>query len=103
MDNYCLTDPLFRISGVCNKEKGAKFYPGYKKIPQNELEKYDKKQMSIEIRDEFVVWAGILLIGVFLSAFIDVIYGIIAFILWLIIFIVKLFSSSKDNLEKHKK
>lgn len=85
------------------KEKGAKFYPGYKTIPQNELDKYDKKQMSIEIRDEFATWAGILIIGVLLSAFIEVIYGIIAFFLWLIIFVVKLLSISKNNIDKHKK
>lgn len=85
------------------KEKGAKFLPEFKKIPKSEIEKYDIKKMSLDIRDEFINWAGILLIGSVLSHSIDSIYGIIAFFLWLIIFIVKLFSSSKSNLEKYKK
>lgn len=85
------------------KEKGAKFSPEYKKIPKNEIKKYDIKKMSLDIRDEFINWAGILLIGTLLSYFIDDIYGIIAFCLLIIIFLVKFLSNSKNNLEKYKK
>lgn len=94
---------LLALIFVIIKDKGAKFSPEYKKIPKNEVKKYNIKKMSLDIRDEFINWAGILLIGTLLSYFIDGIYGIIAFTLWFIIFIVKLFSNSKDNLEKYKK
>lgn len=85
------------------KEKGVKYFHGYKDIPNHEKKKYDKAAMVKAMRDEMLNWTGILLIGTLLSQFSTKVYGIIALFLWVIVFIVKVFSDPKEELKKYKK
>lgn len=68
------------------KEKGAMLIGGFNTLPKEEREKYNKKKMSADVRNDFLLWFGILLLGAVLSYFFGNYYAIIAFIIWIILF-----------------
>jgi hypothetical protein len=80
---------IFGILGVIFallKEKGAMLISGFNTLEKEERDKYDKKRMSIDARNDFFIWSGILLLGAVLSHFFSDFYAIIAFIIWIILF-----------------
>jgi hypothetical protein len=80
---------IFGIMGVIFallKEKGAMLISGFNTLPKEERDKYDKKKMSIDAKNDFFTWSGILLLGTFLSHFFSDYYAIIAIIIWVILF-----------------
>lgn len=85
------------------KEKSAIFISGFNSLSKAEREKYDKKKMSIDMRNSLFIWAIILFLGAILSYYISEYCSIISFVVWLIIFFKDVHMDSKKAFEKYKK
>lgn len=85
------------------KEKSAIFISGFNMISKDEREKYDRKKMSIDMRNSLFINAMILLLGAILSYFISKYCGIIAIVIWLIIFFKDVHIDPKKEFIKYKK
>lgn len=97
---------LFLAFSLCFaflKEKGAILISGFNSFSKEEREKYDKKKMSIDMRNSFFIWAMILFIGALFSYFISEYCAILAFIIWLIVFFKDVHISPTKAFEKYKK
>lgn len=85
------------------KEKAAIIISGFNSFSKEEREKYDKKKMSIDMRNSFLLWAIVLLLGAILSYFISNYFAIIAIIIWIILFIKDVHMDSEKAFRKYKK
>jgi hypothetical protein len=97
---------IFGIMGVIFallKEKGAILISGFNTIPKEERDKYDKKKMSIDMRNDLFTWTGILLLGAILSYFISDYYALIAFIIWIILFLKGVHIDIEKAFSKYRK
>ncbi len=68
------------------KEKGAMLISGFNTLPREERKKYDKMKMSIDMRNSFFLWFGILLLGAVLSYLFSNYYAMLAIIIWVFLF-----------------
>ena len=69
------------------KEKGAVLITGFNEfsgVTKEKREQYDQKRMSRDMRNAFILWSAVLLIGGLLSLF-SFYFGIAAGIIWLIL------------------
>lgn len=97
---------FFLILSICFaflKEKGAVLISGFNSFSKEEREKYDKKKMSMDMRNSLFLWAIILFIGAIFSYFVSNYCAIIAFIIWLIVFFKDVHISPTKAFEKYKK
>jgi hypothetical protein len=85
------------------KEKGAMLISGFNTIPKEEREIYDKVKICSDMRNSFVIWSGILLIGAILSYFINKYFAGFAFIIWLILFFKDVHIDTNKAFGKYKK
>ena len=85
------------------KEKGAILISGFNTLSKEEREKYDKKKMSIDMRNSFFIWSIILSMGVILSYFVSDYFGIVALIIWLILFLKEVHLTAEKAFGKYKK
>ncbi|WLF68971.1 DUF3784 domain-containing protein [Clostridium septicum] len=85
------------------KENAAIFISGFNTIPKEEREKYDKKKMSIDMRNSLFLWCIILLLGAIASYFIGNYCAIIATIIWLILFFKNVHIDLDKAFSKYKK
>ena len=69
------------------KEKGAILISGFNSLSKEERAKYDQVTMSKDVRNNFFIWFAVFLIGAILSHFIFSYSAIVAFIVWLVLFI----------------
>ncbi|MBW6410318.1 DUF3784 domain-containing protein [Clostridium weizhouense] len=103
----CLTLAIFFILlsliFTLLKEKAALLISGFNTISKEEREKYDKKKMSIDMRNSLFLWSIILLLGVASSYFINKYCSIIAIVIWLIVFLKDIHINSDKAFEKYKK
>lgn len=60
------------------KEKGALLISGFNTMPKEEQEKYDRKKMSIDMRNSLFRWSLILFLGAIFSYFFSKYFAIIA-------------------------
>ena len=58
------------------KEKGAILVSGFDSIPENQKDKYDKKKISLDMRNTLLLWGIILLLGTILSQSIHEYFGV---------------------------
>lgn len=68
------------------KQKGAILISGFNTLPKEEREEYDKRKMSIDMRNSLYLWFGILLLGAVLAYFFSNYFAMIAIIIWIILF-----------------
>ncbi len=68
------------------KEKAAILISGFNTLPQELRRSYDTQRMSKDMRNQFALWALILLAGAVLSHFISFYFAIAALIVWLFLF-----------------
>lgn len=94
---------LLSIIFALLKEKSAVLISGFNTISKEEREKYDKKQMSIDMRNSFLLWAIILFLGAVFSYYISKYCAIISIVIWLIIFFKGINIDSEKAFEKYKK
>lgn len=69
------------------KEKGAMLVSGFDSIPKNKKDDYDKKQISLDMRNALFLWGVVLLIGAILSQIIHEYFGVGAMCLFFILVI----------------
>ena len=85
------------------KEKSTILISGFNSLSKAEREKYDKKKMSIDMRNSLFIWAIILFLGAILSYYISKYCAIIAIVIWLVIFFKDVYIDSEKAFEKYKK
>ena len=85
------------------QEKSAILISGFNSISKDEREKYDKKKMSIDMRNSLFIWAIILFLGAISSYYISKYCAIISIIIWLIIFFKDVHMDSEKAFSKYKK
>lgn len=69
------------------KEKGTRLISGFNTLPKAEQAKYNKKKLSLAMRNQFFLWGILLLIGAVLSFSISDYFGVIAVGLWFLLVI----------------
>ena len=85
------------------KEKGAILISGFNTMSKEEQEKYDKKKMSIDMRNSLFLWSIILFLGAILAYFISKYCAIISIFIWLIIFFKDVHIDLEKAFEKYRK
>ncbi|MCY6959073.1 DUF3784 domain-containing protein [Clostridium brassicae] len=85
------------------KEKGTILISGFNTISKKEREKYDKKKMSIDMRNSLLLWSIILFLGTILGHFASKYCAIIAIIIWLSIFLKDVHIDSEKPFDKYRK
>ena len=85
------------------KEKGALLISGFNTLSKEEREKYDKKKISVDMRNSLFIWAIILFLGAILSYYISKYCAIIASIIWIVIFFKDVHIDSEKAFIKYKK
>ena len=68
------------------KEKTAKWVSGFSSLSSEEQALCDKTRLALDMQNQFLLWAAILLIGALLSYFFTSYWAIPAVIVWLILF-----------------
>lgn len=58
------------------KEKGAHLVSGFDSIPESEKKNYDRKRMSLEMRNKLLIWGTVLLAGSVLSQVVHDYFGV---------------------------
>jgi len=85
------------------KEKSAILISGFNTISKDEREKYDKKKMSLDMRNCLFIWSMILLLGAFLSYCISKYYAIMAIVIWIVLFFKEVHIDSEKAFGKYRK
>ncbi|GAA0070944.1 hypothetical protein UT300003_24680 [Clostridium sardiniense] len=85
------------------KEKATIIISGFNSFSKEKRERYDKKKMSIDMRNSFLLWAIILFLGAILSYFISNYFAIIAIIIWVILFIKDVHIDPEKAFRKYRK
>lgn len=97
---------IFGVLGVIFallKEKGAILIGGFNTLPKEEREKYDKKKMSVDMRNSLFLWFLILFLGAALSYFSSNVFAMIAIFLWLVLFFKDVHFDPEKAFDKYKK
>lgn len=84
------------------KEKATVLISGFNSFSKQEKECYDKNKLSIDTRNTYTLWGGILLNGALLSYYYTYYFAISFFILWLILFFKELKFDGEKAFEKYK-
>lgn len=85
------------------KEKGAILISGFNTMPKEEREKYDKKKMSIDMRNSLFLWSVILFSGAISGKFISKYCAMTAIVIWAIIFFKDVHIDPEKAFEKYRK
>ena len=80
------------------KEKGAILVSGFDSIPESQKDKYDKKKISLDMRNSLLLWGIILLVGTILSQSIHEYFGVGAIGIFFLLVI-----NSIGTFDKYKK
>ena len=83
------------------KEKATKFVAGFNSLSKEEQALYDKAYISRDIRNQCFIWSGIMLIGAILSYFVTPYMAILAFIIWLFLFLKDVHWDNHKAFEKY--
>lgn len=83
----CLLFLLLALIFALLKDKGAVLISGFNSMSKEERELYDKTRMSKDQRNLLLIWALILGIGAILSYIFTEYLAILAFIVWLLVFL----------------
>ena len=81
------------------KEKGAQFVSGFRIL--NHPEKYDKANISRDMRNQCFIYFVILSIGAILSYFISAVISIPTYIIWAIVFFKSVHLDAEKAFEKY--
>lgn len=83
-------------------EKGAMLISGFNTLPKEQREKYDKLEMSKDMRNLLFIWCILFVIGGVLSYFISGYITIISFVVWLILFFREVQFDTEKAFSKYK-
>ena len=99
----CLLFLFLSLLFTILKGRAAILISGFNTIPKHQRELYDQDRMSRDQRNAFLIWSGIMGIGAILSYFISQYMGVIAFIVWLIMFFKDVHLDEEKAFGKYKK
>ena len=85
------------------KEKSAMLISGFNTMPKEKRALYDKKKLSKDQRNRFLVWAVIQGTGAVLAYYISPYIAVIAFIIWFIVFFRDVHLDKEKAFGKYKK
>lgn len=94
---------IFALIFTLLKEKGAMLISGFNTLPKEERELYDQKKLSLDQRNDFLIWAGILSCGALLSCFIYDHLSYVALIVWLLMFFKGVHIDTEKAFGKYKR
>lgn len=77
---------LLAVAFGIMKENAAKFVAGFNDLPKKEQEQYDKARMIKDMRNDFIIWTVVMLVGAIGSYVVSSFVAIIAYVIWLILF-----------------
>ncbi len=69
------------------RDKGAMLISGFNMLSKEERELYDKARLSKDQRNDMIIWTIIMGVGSLLSHLLSQYFAIIAFAVWLILFL----------------
>ena len=87
---------------VLMKENGAKLISGFNGLPKAEQDTYDKVRIVNDCRNDFQVWATLMLAGGVLSMTLTDYVAIPAFVIWLVLFFKNVKLDVRKAYEKYK-
>lgn len=90
---------LFTLLG----EKGSILISGFNSLSKSQRDLYDQKKLVRDQRNSLLLWTLILGIGAILSYYISEYFGIIAAIIWFILFFKDVCLDSNKAFEKYRK
>lgn len=90
---------LFTVLG----EKAAMLISGFNTLSESQRNLYDRSKIVKAQRNSLLIWTAILGIGTVLSYFFSQYCGIIALIIWLIVFFKDVHWDAKKAFERYKK
>lgn len=99
----CLICLLFALIFTVLKGKAAILISGFNTLPKQERDLYDKKSMSRDQRNTFLIWYVILGIGAVLSYFVSKYMAIAAFAVWLLVFFKDVHLDEEKTFGKYRK
>ena len=82
--------------------RGAMLIGGFNTLLEAQRNLYDKSKLVKAMRNSLLLWALILAGGAVLSYFVSQYFGIISFIIWLIVFFRDFHWDAKKAFEKYK-
>lgn len=98
-----LSIPFAIIGGLFAifKEEAAKFVSGFNSFSKEEQALYNKAHISRDIRNQYFIWAVIMLIGALLSCFLTPYMAIPTYIIWLVLFFKEVHFDNRKAFEKY--
>lgn len=84
------------------KEKSAKLISGFNTLPKWKQEKYDKKRMAKDCRNNFALWSVVMLIGALGSWFFSAYFAVGAYIVWLVLFFREVHMDAEKAFSKYE-
>lgn len=87
---------LFALLFAIGKERAAILVSGFNALAKEERQKYDRKRLSKDMRNSFLLWAVILFVGAVGQWLVTPVIAMFAFFIWIAVF-------AKDvHLDVHK-
>lgn len=98
-----LTFGIMALIFMLLKEKGAVLISGFNSLSKEEREQYDTKWMMHDIRNLFLIWTAVLLLGAVLSYFLSDYCGLISILVWVVLFLKNMHLNLDKAFGKYKK
>ncbi len=101
-----MSAPLFAIFAVIftiKKGKAANLIAGFNALPGREQEMYDKDRLVLDMRNDFIIWTVIMVLGA-VCAFLTTDYiAIAAYGLWLVLLFKDMHMDARKAYKKYLK
>lgn len=88
---------------LVKKEKGAKYISGFCMLTEEEQNRYDVSYMTKNMRNQSFIWSMIFMMGAILSYGMGSYFAILAFVIWLVLFLKECHLDSEKAFEKYLK
>nr|WP_243190625.1 DUF3784 domain-containing protein [Clostridium gallinarum] len=96
---FTLIWSIFAVLG----EKATVLISGFNLKSKEEKKEYDTERMSKDYRKSMIIWIVIFLVGALGSYYINQYWSVIAFVIWLIIFLKDVHLDEEKAFEKYKR
>ena len=88
---------------TCLKGKAAMLISGFNTLPKEKRKQYDTEKMSRDQRNLCLIWAAILGAGAVLAYYISRYMAMLAFVIWLLVFLRDVHLDEEKAFGKYKK
>lgn len=88
---------------TCLKGKAAMLISGFNTLPKEKRKQYDTEKMSRDQRNLFLIWAAVWGAGSVLAYYISRYMAILAFVIWLLVFLRDVHLDEEKAFGKYKK